>query len=175
MIKKLPLIVAVVVLVIAVYAVGTAVAAQVTVVVKGGPLSLTPSADQTLADAVLDGNDTSTTGSLGELQVKDARGTGAGWYVTAAATDFAEQSTANTIAAGGFTVPVAPVVTTIAGNGGVTSAAGTLSGAGFTLLNSSSPNGRGRYSATPDLLLQVPAQTYIGTYAATVTETLLSY
>lgn len=175
MLKKLPLIVAVVILTVAVYAVGTAVAAKITVVVKGGPLTLTESTDQTLADAVLDGNDTSTTGSLGALQVKDARGTGTGWYVGIVATDFAEQSSTATIPAIGFSIPTVPAVTTLAGNGGVTAAAGGLSSPGFTLLDSPNPNGRGRYSTTPSLKLNVPAETFIGTYASTVTETLTSY
>jgi len=176
MLRRLFLIVAVLVLAAALYAVGTALAAKINVKIKGGPLSLTPSADQAMNDVILDGNDTIATGTLGELQVKDARGTGAGWIVIVRATDFTEQSDPlKTIPATGFSIPAAPVVTVIAGSGGVSSGSGILKIPGIVLLDSPSPDGRGRYSITPDLELDIPAEVFVGTYASTVTETILSY
>src|SRR3990172_7762447 len=110
--KRLPTIAALVILVI-VIAAGTAAAAKVTVVVTGGPLDIQlPFSDQSLNGVTLDGTNQTTTGTLGETRIRDARGTGAGWYVTVSATDFEEESDpGKTVPAGGFRVPVAPTVT----------------------------------------------------------------
>ena len=177
MLKRLPTIAALVILVI-VIAAGTAAAAKVTVVVTGGPLDIQlPFSDQSLNGVTLDGTNQTTTGTLGETRIRDARGTGTGWYVTVSATDFEEESDpGKTIPAGGFRVPVAPTVTVLSGfDGGIVADSGPLAAPGLTLLVSPNPNGRGRFSVTPDLELDVPAETYIGTYASTITETITSY
>ena len=174
MLRKLSLIVIVTIFIVAVYAMGTAVAAKVSVVVTGGSLTLTPSADSTLTAVVLDGTDQATTGSLAQLTVTDARGTGVGWNLTTSATNFEEiNDAAKTIANTGFEVTAVNLVT-VSGNGGVNGSTGFID-TPLTLLDSSSPNGMGTYNSTPDLSLQVPAETYVGTYASTVTETLTSY
>jgi len=175
--KKMLLIIAAAVLMIALYAVGTAAAAKVTVVVKPGALTLVPSADSALLDATLTGDDVVTTGALGALEAKDARGNDNGWHLNVVATNFEEISDpSKTITAAGFTVTaVNGVEITGSGSGTVNESVGGLSGAGLGMLDS--PNGdgyRGRYGATPDLQLTVPAATYVGTYASTVTETLTS-
>lgn len=173
--KKMSLIIAVAVLMIAIYAVGTAAAAKVTVVVKPGALTLTPSTDSNLLDATLTGDVVVTTGDLNSLEVREARGNNAGWNLTVQAADFEEiNDPAKTITAGGFKV-LAANGAGITGSGTVNPGAGVLSGSGISLLDS--PNGsgyRGRYGATPSLQLTVPAATYVGTYAGTVTETLTS-
>lgn len=160
---------------LAIYGAGVATADTVTVVINGGTLSMTAGGNQTLNPVTLDGTDKSTTGSLGTLDVKDARGTGAGWNVVVASTDFVKTGDpTKTIAAGGFNVPAAPVVTTVAGNAAPTSFAGALNGAGLKLLSAALDEGMGEYQTTPDLQLAVPAETYAGTYTATVTETVTS-
>ena len=178
--NRLPIILAVIILVVAIFAIGSAGAAdkKVNVNVSGAPLNLVvPVGDAALADVTLDGTDQNATGVLGVVRVVDPRGTGQGWYVTLVSTNFEEVlDPSKTIpsGAGGFQVTAANV-SNISGNGGVTGNAGNLAPAALTVMDSPSPNGRGINEANPDLDLQVPAETYIGTYAATVTETLISY
>ena len=158
-----------------IYAAGMAVAETVTVVVNGGNLSMTAGGNQTLNPVTLNGTNQNTAGSLGTLDVIDARGTGAGWNVVVSSTDFAKfGDPGKTIAATGFDIPVAPVVTTVAGNTAPTSNSGNLNGGGLKLLSAALDQGMGNYQVTPGLQLTVPAQTYTGTYTATVTETVIS-
>lgn len=160
---------------LAIYGAGMAVADTVTVVVNGGTLSMTAGGNQTLNPVTLDGTDKTTTGSLGTLDVKDARGTGAGWNVVVASTNFEKSGDpSKTISAAGFRVPSAPGVVTVAGNAAPTSFSGALNGAGLKLLSAALDSGMGEYQTTPDLELDVPAETYAGTYTATVTETVTS-
>ncbi len=174
MIRKTLALTIITMVVIVVVAVGTALAAKVSVSIKGGSLVLTPSGDSSLTDVTLDGTDQSTTGALAQVRVRDGRGTGAGWSLTVSATDFEEiNDPSKTIAASGFSVS-AVNMTRDAGSpaGSVTQNTGALSPP-LTMLNATSPGGRGSYRAVPDLSLLVPAETFIGTYASTVTETLL--
>ena len=160
--------------VIAVLAVGTAVAAKVSVNIKGGSLVLTPSGDSSLTDVTLDGTDQATTGALAQLRVRDGRGTGVGWSLTVSATDFEEiNDPSKTIAATGFSVSAVNMVREAGSpSGSVTQNTGALSPP-LTLMSAASPGGRGSYRAVPDLSLSVPAETFVGTYASTVTETVL--
>lgn len=184
MVKKRSLIVIIAITVVAIYALGNAVAippgastSQVTVKVKPGNLTWTPSPDSNLNDVTLDGTDQSTTGTLGNLQVTEARGKKIGWYLTVVAGDFQDAVDPSLkILATGFEV-VAPVaVNPITGNGGVTSAGGFLDSP-VTMLDTGAAtgNGLGINESNPNIRLQVPAETYVGTYASTVTETLISY
>lgn len=158
-----------------IYAAGIAFAETVTVVVNGGNLSMTAGGNQTLNPVTLNGTDQNTTGSLGTLDVIDARGTGAGWNVVVSSTDFAKSGDpSKTIGAAGFDVSAPPAVTTVAGNTAPSSNSGTLSGGGLKLLSAALNEGMGNYQVTPSLQLSVPAQTYAGTYTATVTETVTS-
>ena len=173
--KWLTLLLAAMVVVLAVYGIGTALADTVTVVVNGGNLSMTAGGNQTLNPVTLNGTDQTTTGTLGTLDVIDARGTGVGWNVVVASTDFTKTGDpTKIIPASGFTIPTAPTVTTVAGNTAPTSNSGALNGAGLKLLSAAVGTGMGEYQVTPDLQLLVPAQTYAGTYTATVTETVTS-
>lgn len=174
MLRKTLALTLVIIVVTAIVAVGTAVAAKVTVNIKGGSLVLTPSGDSSLTDVTLDGTDQSTTGALAQVRVRDGRGTGVGWSLTLSATDFEEiNDPSKTIAASGFSVS-AVNMTREAGSpaGSVTQNAGALSPP-LTMMNATAPGGRGSYRAIPDLSLLVPAETFVGTYASTVTQTLL--
>lgn len=187
MLRKFPIIATVAIIAIAIYAVGNALAGsttapgstttKVSVKVKPGVLSMTADDTASLADVTLDGADKNTSGNLGTIRVTDARGTGDGWYVNVVATDFEEEADPlKTIANTSFTVD-SVVVTKITGNGGVTSATGGLSGGGITMLDAAQATKRGRGINDADALLglDVPADTFVGTYASTVTETLTSH
>jgi len=180
MIKRLPTLLIVTVLVTSLFVLGSAVAVakKVDVTINGNPLNLViPGGDVNLTDVTLDGTDQNTTGSLGIFRVIDPRGTGTGWYLTLGSTDFEEvNNPAWTIPSdgSGFTVTNANL-NTVSGNGGVIADTGDLAPGALTILDSPSPLGRGINETNPDVQLQVPAETYVGTYAATVTGTLTSY
>lgn len=150
-----------------------ALADTVSVVVNGATLSMTTGGNQSLTPVTLNGLDQTTGGSLGTYQVADARGTGNGWNVVIAATDFAKQGDpAKTIPASGFQVTPAPAVTTVAGNAAPSSFAGVLGGGGNKILSAAIGAGMGTYQFTPAVTLDVPAETYAGTYDSTVTATV---
>jgi hypothetical protein len=186
MFKKLSIITIAAIITIAIYTVGSALAGSttapgstntiVTVKIDPGTLSMTTPDNASLANIVLDGFDTSTTGDLGTIRVIDARGSGAGWNVNVKATRFEEESIPTrriAIGAGAFVVE-SVVATTISGNGGVNTTTGNLAGGGIKMLNAPINKGRGVNDADAVLRLLVPAQTYAGTYSSTVTETLAS-
>ncbi|MDP1808059.1 MAG: DNRLRE domain-containing protein [Actinomycetota bacterium] len=153
---------------------GTNIPASRTVDVTGTTLDFTPSLDTSLAPMTLSGTDSSTTGNLGALNVRDGRGAGGGWSVAIVSTDFKMAGNpAMTIPAGGFWVPTAPAVDILSGAAPPATAAGSLAGAGLTLMNASAGSGMGHYEVSPALELLVPAQTLSGTYESTMTETII--
>ena len=153
---------------------GSHLPASRTIAVTGTTLDFTPSADTSLSPMTLSGADATATGNLGTLNVRDGRGSGNGWSVVVASTDFIMSgSPAEIIPAGGFFIPVAPPVNIISGTAPPTSAAGSVAGAGLTLMNAGAGFGVGHYEVVPDLELLIPAQTLVGTYEATVTETII--
>lgn len=179
--RKTIIIATVIISIIAIIAFGatTAVAdKKVDVDISGSPLNLViPGGDVSLSAITLDGTDQSSTGALGIFKVIDPRGTGAGWYLTMISTDFkkvGEPSKTIPSGAGGFAITNANY-TVISGNGGVIASTGNLAPAALTVLDGPSPSGRGANQIDPDVELQIPAETYIGTYEATVTATLISY
>ncbi len=153
---------------------GTHVPPSRTISVVGASLEFTPSTDTSLAPVTLTGIDSTTTGLLGLLNVRDARGTGGGWNVVIASTDFAlSGNPAVTISAANFTVPTAPPVNIISGSAPPTTAAGSLAGAGLAVMNAAPGSGMGHYEVAPGLELLVPAQAFSGTYEATITQTIV--
>lgn len=145
------------------------------VMVNGTALTLTTGGNQTLAPIFLAGDDQISTGTLGLFDIKDARGNGLGWNVFISATDFYKTGIpVRNISANNFSVPLAPDVVTVDGNAPPSSFSGSLAGAGIKLLSAAVGEGMGEYQVTPKLVLVVPAQTYAGTYTATITETIFS-
>lgn len=168
-------------LLLTVFVVGVALAAnpfKVSVVVNAGSLTADHLGGQSFNGVTLDGTNKTTTGTVGTIQVVDARGSGAGWSLNIKATDFVETSDPSRIiditpgAGTGFSVPAAPTVNIIAGNTAPSSFSGDLDGAGFDLLSAAANTGMGTYQTSPDLELKVPAETYSGTYESTVTLTV---
>lgn len=151
---------------------------KVSVVIVPGSLVANHLGGQSLNSVTLDGTDQTTTGTVGTVQVVDARGSGLGWSLNIKATNFVETSDPSRIiditsgANTGFSVPSAPTVTVIAGNTAPSSSSGNLDGLGFNLLTAAANTGMGTYQTTPDLELKVPAETYSGSYESTVTLTV---
>lgn len=144
-----------------------------TVEITGGNLSIVPQAitfeGVTLSGAAQSG----IAGSTTAWTVTDPTGTGAGWTVTIQAGDF-EKTTdpTKTIPASGFKASLSDI-DTIAGNAPPTS---SLAGASLdqeqVLVSAAAGEGMGTYKVTPTFTLDVPVDTYAGTYEATVTLTI---
>ncbi len=154
---------------------GTHLPVDWSVLTTTGTLEFQPGSNQTMNALSLSGSDTSASGTLGALLVRDSRGTSGGWSVTVAATDFVlTTDPTQMISASGLSVPAAPAVTVVSGSSPPTAFAGSLAGAGLQLLSAAAGTGAGEYQLAPALELIVPAETISGTYSATITETIMS-
>ena len=148
-------------------------AARITLSIQGGPLGFS-SSSSTLSPVEIMGFDQITTGKLGLFNIKDARGTGAGWQMTAQATDFVSRTNPDhIITAAGLTISAPPSVITVAGNSPPQSSSGPLD-TPLKFLSSPVNGGMGHYRTEPKISLDVPADTFSGTYDATLTTTLIS-
>jgi hypothetical protein len=146
------------------------------VLVSAGALTISNPLVADFTDVAMNGANQTTTAALDLFTVVDARGTGAGWHVTAQATQFA---------GGGFTMPAgslsmsAPAVT--AGTGTTAAApsvtvAGTLDNVGALQIASAALEaGLGTYNfSATTLSLVVPASVKAATYASTVTFSIVT-
>jgi hypothetical protein len=103
----------------------------------------------------------------------DATGESGGWQVTVASTDFSNGS-GKTIAVSNFEIRLLDAnIVRVSGdlNGPVSTQTtfAALSGTGLKIASAAVAEGIGVYDLTPDFRLTVPAQTYGGSYSATVT------
>jgi hypothetical protein len=142
------------------------------VVVSGGELSITNPAAANFTGVTLDGTDQDTTAALDAFSVTDARGSGAGWHVTAQATQFANAGATRSLAAGSLEMSeptVAPNGTT-SPDPTVVAGPYTIDNGAASIASAALNEGMGTYdfSATT-LTLAVPAATYADTYLSTVT------
>lgn len=141
----------------------------------GGSLFMLTGGDQSMTSITLSGIDQTDGGSLGIMSVRDGRGTGEGWNVIISGTDFISGGpSTRTISAAGFNIPSSPPVTTIDGNAPPVSYSGMLAVPGFKILSASSGTGMGDYRISPGISLNVPAETFVGTYASEVVVTIQS-
>jgi hypothetical protein len=121
--------------------------------------------------------------SAGQFTVEDLKGAAAGYYTTVSISDLTSGS--DTITKSNVSITVAGgTVSLVAGNTNsavtVPTTAGTI-GAGYvamssavTMLQRGSAGGiNGKYGVTPALRVNVPAYTPVGSYAATLTFTLI--
>jgi hypothetical protein len=148
-------------------------AARITVEVRGGPLAYSLPRPPRLEPVTLTGLDQRSEGTLGLVDIRDARGTGGGWSLIVQAGDFAARDDENrVIDAAGLRVKAAPV-TTVAGNAAPVGFGGTLDQP-LKILEARPDTGMGRFQTEPSIALQVPADVLAGAYDATLTLTLIS-
>jgi hypothetical protein len=151
-------------------AAATAATLTATAVISGtAGLSLNLPANPSMS-ATLDGTDTSVSYSP-VLGLVDARGTGAGWNLTIAATTFSD-GFGHTLAAGTVTGAAqachAGGTCTAATSSGITYPL-TVSGTAAKFFNASVNTGLGKVDVTPTVSVAVPGNTFAGTYTSTVT------
>lgn len=152
--------------------------------VTGGTLSFINSTpgNVTFPSTALDGTN-KTTSQTQPFNVSDARGTGAGWNITATSTTFTNAG--NTLPTGATTIATQPGV---ACDAGVTCTTSTVSGvtypytlpaaavapAATRMYNASANTGLGAMTVTPTWQLAIPASARAGTYTSTWTFSLVS-
>ena len=153
-------------------------AEDATVTIGAGSLSETAN-NVALSGVTLDGTDQTSTSAFGDnsWSITDARGSGAGWNVTIASTDF-DDGGSNTIdisaADSLFKIQLtADHITVTAGSAAPTSSVTSLTSIADSTLKILSAaddgTGMGSYAYQPNFELGVPAETYIGSYTATLT------
>lgn len=104
------------------------------------------------------------------LGVVDARGTGAGWNLTMAATNFSD-GLGHTLAPG----TVSGVTSACVGGNSCTAATNsitypiTLSATAAKFFNAATASGMGDINVTPSVNVLIPGNAYAGTYTSTVT------
>ena len=152
-------------------AAAAALVAVVALVTHAAALTIT-SAAITFPDVTLDGTDQTVTGSTSAWRA-DATGESGGWNVTVASTDF-DNGAGKTIAVFNFQIRLLDAnIVVVSGdtNKPISTQTGfaSLSGTALKMASAAVGEGDGIYDLTPDFRLTVPAETYIGSYTATVT------
>lgn len=155
--------------------------------VTGGDLTIIGTTSASTVSAALTGDDVYASGNLGSITVADPRGSGVGWSVQLTAGTFTGTSgpaagkPLPTDANGNvITVTDVTVMTRkgLAPNPGVSYADNRVIAVGaspvkvFTALADATGKGMGTFVITPQVRIGIPAQTFAGTYAGTVTVTL---
>jgi WxL domain surface cell wall-binding len=131
-------------------------------------ISMSLPANPSLSDT-LDGTDQTVSWSA-ILGLVDARGSGAGWNLTIAATTFSDGS-GHTLAAGS----VSGVTAACVAGSSCTAATNaisyplTLSSTAAKFFNAAAGTGMGRVNVTPSVDVAIPGNAYAGTYTSTVT------
>lgn len=120
--------------------------------------------------STLDGSDQTASYSP-LLGVVDARGSGAGWNLTIAATSFSDGS-GHTLAAGTLSGAVQACHSgsscTAATSSGISYPL-SLSGTAAKFFNAAVNSGLGKVDVTPTIEVTIPGNAYAGTYTSTVT------
>ena len=152
-------------------AAAAALVAAGALVLEASGLTIT-TASISFPDVTLDGTDQTVNGSTSAWRA-DAAGESGGWNVTVAATDF-DNGAGKTIAVANFEVRLldADIVLVSGDTNKPTSTQTTftsLSGSALKIASAASGEGDGVYDLTPGFRLTVPAETYSGSYTATVT------
>jgi hypothetical protein len=142
-------------------------------VVTGGTLSITNPLADNFTPVTLNGTEQSPTAALAGFTVTDPRGTGAGWHVTAQATQFANAGATRSLAAGSLEMSEP----TVAANGTNSPEPDIAAGpyvidgdSAVSIASAALDEGMGAYDfSASTLTLTVPADAYAATYLSTVT------
>lgn len=145
--------------------------------VSGGSLTMSAVDNPAFPGVTLDGTAQSVSDAI-DIDVKDLRGTGAGWHLEVTSTTFTDGSntlpnTALTIT--GVTSACDGTTCTDPTNGNsyaITVPADTVAPTAVEFFDSAANTGLGDFTITPTFALAVPATTYAGTYNSTVTLTV---
>ena len=154
-------------------AAAAALVAAAVLVLSAAALTIT-TASITFPAVTLDGTDQTVNGSTSAWRA-DATGESGGWNVTVASTDF-DNGAGKTIAVANFEIRLldASIVVVSGDTNGPVSAQtifASLSGTALKIASAAVSEGDSVYDLTPDFRLTVPAETYTGSYTATVTVT----
>ena len=156
--------------------VAVAVVAAVVFVAEAAALTIT-TASISFPGVTLGGADQTVTGSTSAWQVDSADKKG--WHVTVASTDFSNGG-GNTIAVANFEIRLLDAnIVVVSGQGGNKAPVSTqitftpLSGTALKIVTAAKGAGQGVYDLTPDFQLTVPAETFTGSYTATVTVSII--
>lgn len=157
-----------------------AFAESASVTITGGSLTSTP-ANVTLSGVTLDGTDQTATSTADSWQIVDARGTGAGYCLTIDSTDFSDGSHTIDISQTDqeFKIQILDVdtvcnvgdCTNMPASQVSTQTAITTNPTTLNILSAATDEGMGDYNYDPDFELEVRAETYAGSYTATITIT----
>lgn len=141
---------------------------QVTTEVQGGLLSALFE-DAGLSAVPYSFSNETSTGSV-TLVASDERGTAAGWTVTMQVTAPLDGPGANEIPAANLSITGYGTVTAISGDSDPLPATGATGALNVerTVLSAADTEGAGIYNAPVNLALDVPAESPLGTYTATV-------
>lgn len=145
-------------------------------IINSGTLTITNPSIATISAVNLEGTAQASTGSLGSVTVTDNRGTGMGWSVTAAVSDFSCCTPLKTITADNLQIDPGMLTAVTGKTAGVT--AGNThkfssSEDPATLMTAVTGSGMGSYRVTPSISLAIPPDAYAGTYTATIIITII--
>jgi len=154
-------------------AVAAALVTAALVVLPAAALTITTAAI-TFPEVTLDGTNQPVDGSTSAWRA-DATGESGGWNVTVASTDFSSAES-KTIAVSNFQIRLLDAnIVWVSGEDDIDKPVstqigfGSLSGTPLQIASAALGEGDGVYDLTPDFRLTVPAETYAGSYTATVT------
>ena len=148
----------------------TVAADATSVTVTGGTLSITDPTVTNFAGRNITGVAQTTTADLDAFTVSDLRGTGAGWNVTAQATQF--DGGVNDLGTGSLTMSAPTVASPETESADPTIVGGpyTIDGGAVEIASAAANAGMGVYNfGATTFTLSLPADVYAGTYTSTVT------
>ena len=145
------------------------------VTVTGGTLTSTTPLANDFPGVTIDGASHSPTAALATFSVSDLTGTGAGWHVTAGATQFTGASHSLAVGSLELSQPTVAANGTTSADPTINIGPYTIDNGAVTIASAAVGAGMGNYdfSATT-LTLAIPADVYADTYTSTVTITVVT-